>query len=373
MKSQDLSGVRILDLSRVLAGPLCTMMLGDLGADVIKVERPKFGDDTRGWGPPFASDGQSAYFTSVNRNKFSVSADLDSSGDRGWLRGLMLAADVVVENFLPGALARKGLDAVSILAEAPQLIWCTISGFGADSQRPGYDFVVQAECGWMSITGPADGAPHKVGLALADVIAGKDAAVAILAALVARGRGEPSAGERQLHIALRDSATAALINVAQNTMVSGEPPSRWGNAHPNLVPYELFRARDRDIVIAVGNDRQWADCAAVFGLVEHHHASPVPWSTNAERVVHRATVVARLATAIATDDAAVWMRQLAAVGVPCGLVRSVPEALTAVPCDPVTGIAPATGGSVRWPPPQLNEHGKRLRQHGWRMFDKHDF
>lgn len=368
MASQPLSEIKILDLSRVLAGPLCTMMLGDLGADVIKVERPVSGDDTRGWGPPFASDGQSAYFRSVNRNKLSVAADLESDDDRGWLRRLMLDADVVVENFLPDALARKGLDAASMLAEAPQLIWCTISGFGPHSQRPGYDFVVQAECGWMSVTGPRDGAPHKVGMALADVIAGKDAAAAILAALLARGQGQRSARERQLHISLRDSATAALINVAQNTLVSGEPPERWGNAHPNLVPYELFRARDRDIVIAVGNDRQWADCAHVFGLVSPPPASPVPWPTNAERVSHRATLITSLAAVIATDDADVWMRRLAAVGVPCGLVRTVPEALTAVSSDGRTGVAPATGGTVRLAPPQLDQHGDRIREHGWGVF-----
>ncbi len=404
MTSQPLSGIKIVDLSRVLAGPLCTMMLADLGADVIKVERPGSGDDTRGWGPPFAKDGQSAYFRSVNRNKLGITLDLDAAADQQWLLAMMREADVVVDNFLPGVLARKGLEAGSILEEMPQLIWCTISGFGPDSQRPGYDFVVQAECGWMSMTGPIDGEPHKVGVALADVIAGKDAATAILAALVARGRTPArSATERRIHVSLRDSATAALINVAQNTLVTGQSPQRWGNGHPSLVPYELFQARDRALVVAVGNDRQWADCARAFGLmntradhaeplgVDHAEGEareglspagaallatdcemrPVLWPTNADRVVHRDALIAQLSAVVATDDAAVWIGRLSAVGVPCGVVRTVSEALADVSCDPVTGVAPATGGMVWGAPPQLNEHGDALRQVGWRLFDQY--
>src|SRR5215217_831915 len=181
-----LAGVRVLDLTRVLAGPLCTMLLGDLGAQVLKVERPDGGDETRGWGPPFDARGESAYYLSVNRNKLGVVATLDREDDREQLRALMAGADVVVDNFRPGTLERRGLDPMQLLAEHPRLVWCTITGFGADSSRPGYDFVVQAERGWMAITGEPDRAPMKVGVALADVVAGKDAAIAILAALAAR-------------------------------------------------------------------------------------------------------------------------------------------------------------------------------------------
>ena len=242
MKTQPLHGICVLDLSRVLAGPLCTMMLGDLGAQVIKVERPGGGDETRGWGPPFAEDGQSAYFRSTNRNKLSVVLDLKREQDVAVVRSLLQQADVVVDNFLPGVLARHGLDRGALLASNKRLIWCTISGFGLNSNRPGYDFVVQAESGWMAITGPESGPPSKSGVALADVITGKDAAVAILAALAGRNVGHLI--NREIGIALADSATAALVNVAQNVLVGGSDARRWGNAHANLVPYQLFAAAD---------------------------------------------------------------------------------------------------------------------------------
>src|SRR3712207_6710601 len=221
-----LDGVRILDLSRVLAGPLATMMLGDLGADVIKVERAQGGDDTRGWGPPFDDRGESAYYLSINRNKLSLGIDLEDPVDAALVRSLAAAADVVVDNFPPGALARRGLDPDALVRQHPRLVWCTISGFGPASSRPGYDFVVQAESGWMAITGAPDGDPMKVGVALADVVAGKDAAIAVLGALLGRattGRG------RRLHVSLAASATAALVNVAQNALVTGRDARRWGN------------------------------------------------------------------------------------------------------------------------------------------------
>ncbi|HEU5041258.1 MAG TPA: CoA transferase, partial [Gemmatimonadales bacterium] len=229
----------MLDLTRVLAGPLCTMMLGDLGADVLKVERPGEGDETRGWGPPFDAGGRSAYFLAVNRNKLSLAADLDVEDDRLLLHRLLAGADVVVDNFRAGTLERRGLDPDRLLAVHPRLVWCTLTGFGAGSTRPGYDFVVQAESGWMAITGEPDGPPMKIGVALADVVAGKDAAVAILAALLARDR-LPAERDRRLIVSLVHSATAALVNVAQNALVTGDEPRRWGNAHPNLVPYQLF-------------------------------------------------------------------------------------------------------------------------------------
>ena len=235
--SMPLTGVKVLDLSRVLAGPLCTMMLGDLGADVIKVERPGAGDETRGWGPPFDERGESAYFLSINRNKLGVTADLGSPEGRELVRRLIAGADVVVDNYRRGALASFGLDPDLIRDEHPRLTWLTISGFGEASDRAGYDVVVQAEQGWMAITGPVEGPPSKVGVALVDVVAGKDAAITILGALVGRARSGVGA---RLHVSLAASATAALVNVAQNALVSGRDAARWGNAHPNLVPYQLF-------------------------------------------------------------------------------------------------------------------------------------
>jgi len=213
--------LRVVDLSRVLAGPVCSMVLGDFGADVIKVERPGTGDETRGWGPPFDASGESAYFLAVNRNKKSIAADLSADADRKLVLGLIAEADVVLENFLPGALSKIGIVPEQMLDAYPRLIWCTISGFGAESSRPGYDFVIQAESGWMSITGEPNGSPMKVGVALADVIAGKDAAIAILAAAAERDDGTQERWRRHIVISLQHSAVAALVNVAQNALVTG--------------------------------------------------------------------------------------------------------------------------------------------------------
>ncbi len=357
-----LQKIKIVDLSRVLAGPLCTMMLGDLGADVIKVERPDVGDDTRGWGPPFADNGESAYFRSVNRNKLSLAASFDNPVDLALLQELIACADVVVENYLPGALRRKGLDRDEILSANPRLIWCTISGFGLISERPGYDFVVQAESGWMSITGPESGEPSKVGVALADVIAGKDATIAILAALA--GRDRLTSADRHVHVSLQGSAVAALVNVAQNTLVTGSPPKRWGNAHPNLVPYQLFSAADRPFVLAVGNDAQWVQCASVLQLGDTER-----WRTNAGRVHDRETLVPLLERLLSASNAESWMAAFSAVGVPCGLVQTVPEALASVAAHPVFGLASAVGGAVRYAPPSLDQHGAMIRANGWSAFN----
>src|SRR5688500_16587772 len=234
------------------------MILGDLGAHVLKVERPDGGDETRGWGPPFDDRGESAYCLGVNRNEAGLAADLDLAADRALLRDLVAGADVVVDNFRPGTLERRGLGPAELLARHPRLVWCTITGCGAGSARPGYDVVVQAEAGWMAITGEPGGAPMKVGVALADVCAGKDAAAAILACLASRVPLGPA--ERMLTVSLAHSATAALVNVAQNALVTGSEPARWGNAHPNLVPYQLFEAADRPFILAVGNDAQWLAC-----------------------------------------------------------------------------------------------------------------
>ena len=363
--TNPLSGVRVLDLSRVLAGPLCTMMLADLGAGVIKVERPELGDDTRGWGPPFDENGQSAYFLSVNRNKLSLAADLRQPADLELLRELIAGADVVVDNFLPGVLSRFGLDRVQMLAQHEHLRWCTITGFETQPDRPGYDFIVQAESGWMAITGAAEGGPSKVGVALADVIAGKDAAIAILAALAART--SLSAHQRALTVSLSGSAAAALVNVAQNALVSGSDARRWGNAHPNLVPYQLFQARDRALVIAVGTDDQWKVCASALGL--HAQASDDRLATNAGRVAHRELVVGAIQSRLETEDAARWMELLTSAGVPCGVVRSVLETLDGSDASPLTGMPSAVGGEIRYLPPFLDEHGKLVRRHHWSAFD----
>src|SRR5512143_216035 len=356
-----LSGVRVLDLSRVLAGPLCTMFLGDLGADVIKVERPGAGDDTRGWGPPFDAVGRSAYYLSANRNKLGLAADLDR--DRSLLERLLADADVVVDNFRSGTLERKGLSPSEWCSRRPDLVWCTITGFGGDVGRPGYDFVTQAECGWMAVNGEPHGDPMKTGIALADVVAGKDAAIAILGALVQRFR--TGVGKRVV-ITLVDSARAALVNVAQNVLISGRDAPRWGNAHPNIVPYQLFRTADKPIVVAVGSDAQWVACARAVGLPDL--AADPSLATNAGRTAQRDRIIAAFSGRLLTQTAAVWREQLDAAGVPNGVVKSVLEALKDTNASAVTGMPSSVGGTVRFPPPGLDEHGASIRRDGWAVF-----
>ena len=359
-----LEGYQVLDLTRVLAGPLSTMALGDLGARVIKVEQPGTGDETRAWGPPFAPDGESAYYRSVNRNKLDIALDLSSEADRTQLATLIRGANVVVDNYKRGALERRGIDPTRFLTEDPALVWCTITGFGSESDRPGYDYVVQAESGWMSITGEVNGEPMKTGVALADVIAGKDTAIAVLGALASRA--PLSLEQRRIFISLAHSATAALVNVAQNVLVSGHDASRWGNGHPNLVPYQLFHAADRPMVIAVGNDGQWRACCHALKLAELGMDARL--ATNAGRLAHRVDVVRAIAERIGTGKAAEWLGALERSGVPCGVVRTVQEALAGVSSSPQTGVAPSIPGSVRLPPPKLDEHGALIRAHGWAAF-----
>jgi crotonobetainyl-CoA:carnitine CoA-transferase CaiB-like acyl-CoA transferase len=342
------------------------MTLGDLGAWVLKVERPGVGDETRGWGPPFDATGESAYFLSVNRNKLGVALDLDVDTDRALLLDLAKEADVVVENFRPGTLERRGIDPVALLASRAGLIWCRLTGFGAGSGRPGYDAVIQAESGWMAITGEPDGAPMKVGVALADVCAGKDAAIAILGCLAAPG-GRRDAADRMITVVLAHSATAALVNVAQNALVTGQEPARWGNAHPNLVPYQLFQTADRPLVLAVGNDAQWLACCRA--LDRGDLAAQDRYLTNAGRVEDRTALVRSLRETLRTRQAAAWLSLLEAQGVPAGLVRPVSEALADVDTDARTGVAPAAPGSVRLPPPRLDQHGPMIRARGWQAFE----
>jgi glutaryl-CoA transferase len=359
-----LNNVKVIEIARVLAGPLCGMLLGDLGADVIKIERPGTGDETRGWGPPYDEQGRSAYFLSANRNKLSLAADLDNPRDVALVRGLIAGADVVIDNYRSGALARRGLAPDVVAAAHPRLVWCTISGFGPGSDRPGYDFVVQAESGWMAITGEPLGEPMKTGVALADIVAGKDAAVAILAALVARattGRG------RHISVSLAESAAAALVNVGQNALVAGVDARRWGNAHPNLVPYQLFHAADRALVIAVGSDWQWIACAHALGLDQL--ASDPSLATNAGRVAQREHVVTRMQARIADQTAAHWLSRLARGDVPSGVVRTVLEVLERMPAESaLVGMPSSIGGQIRRMPPGLDEHGAAIRRLGWGAF-----
>jgi crotonobetainyl-CoA:carnitine CoA-transferase CaiB-like acyl-CoA transferase len=380
-----LDGLRVLDLSRVLAGPLCTMILGDLGADVLKVERPGVGDETRHWGPPWSpgTEGrESAYFLAVNRNKRSVTADLSTDQGRDLVRRLATAADVVVENFAPGTMERWTLGYEALAAENPRLVWCAITGYGSvgpDAGRPGYDFAVQARSGWMSVTGEVDGAPMKVGVALVDVVAGQNAAIGVLSAL--RERERSGRGQR-VEISLMDGALAALVNVAQAALVTGSEPGRFGNAHPTIVPYQAFDASDRPIAVAVGNDAQWRRLCAALGRPDL--ALDPRYATNPARVEHRDDVISALARCFLTAPAAEWLQRLDEVGVPCGPVRSVSEALG----DPgfaargglweirgptfgsVRTVATPirlsrTPGELRRPPPALGEHDPEVRDHGW--------
>lgn len=359
-----LKNIRVLDLSRVLAGPLAAMTLADQGADVIKVEIPGRGDDTRNWGPPFDERGLSAYFRSINRNKLSIALDFNVSTDLDLLLKLISEADVVIDNFLPGVLHRYGIDTDTLLALNPRLIWCTISGFGPESDRPGYDFVLQAESGWMAITGEPNGEPMKVGVALVDVVTAKDAVNAILGALLARERG--TLNNRNLHVSLANSAAAALVNVAQNVIVSGKDAARWGNAHPNLVPYQLFAAADRGIVIAVGTDSQWLALTQVLGLIDEHDDPAL--RSNPGRLAARERIVNAISERLRTRDADQWLELLYNARVPAGAVRTVQEALKVLESNSPTGIFPALPDRIRHQPPLLNEHGVAIRKNYWSVF-----
>ncbi len=365
-----LTGLRVLDLSRVLAGPYCTMVLADLGADVVKVERPGGGDETRAWGPPYAG-GEAAYFLAVNRSKRSIALDLKDPADVGTVRALAERADVVVENFKAGGAERLGLDFETLRAAKPDLVYCSISGFGHAREpagRPGYDFVAQAESGLMAITGHEE--PAKVGVAVVDVLAGYNAAVGILAAL--RRRDATGEGEH-VRVSLLDSGLAALVNVAANALVTGEEPRRYGNAHPSIVPYETFRAADGLVALAAANDGLFARACTVLECPEL--AADPRFSSNPARVEHREELVPLLEARFATRPAAEWVAMLADAGVPAGRVRGVREAFAAAAAagDPATvRVQHPTAGElelVRSPiyltqagtrpaqaPPRLGEH-----------------
>jgi crotonobetainyl-CoA:carnitine CoA-transferase CaiB-like acyl-CoA transferase len=364
-----LAGVRVADLSRVLAGPYCTMALADLGADVVKIERPGEGDETRGWGPPFAPGGASAYFLSVNRRKRSLALDLSAPAGRKAALELCMRADVVVENFRPGGAERLGLGYDAVRAGNPHVVWCSITGFGSDRapDRAGYDFIAQAESGLMHITGPPDAPPHKVGVALVDVLAGLNAAVAVLAAL-RRGESE------RIEVSLLDSALAALVNVAQGTLVTGEEAARHGNAHPSIVPYEPFRARDGWIAVAAANDGLFVRLCEALGAPML--ADDPRFASNPARVRHRAELIPLLGERFATREVDAWLAALDAAGVPAGKIRGVAEALAAHapttmrvqhaaagPLElvrPAFRLASADLTARAAPPPLLGEHTRAV-------------
>ena len=314
--------MRVVDLSRVLAGPYCTMVLADLGADVVKVERPAGGDETRSWGPPFAG-GEAAYYLSVNRGKRSCAIDLSQPEGRDLALELCAGADAVIENFKVGGADRLGVGYEAVRERNPRVVYCSITGFGSEREppgRPGYDFVAQAESGLMSITGPADGQPYKVGVALVDVLAGLHAAAGILAGLHG-GEGA------RIEVPLLDSGLAGTVNVAQNALVTGAEPGRYGNAHPNIVPYETFETASGQIAIAAANDGLFGALCRVLGLDDL--AADERFVSNAARVEHRGELIPMLAARLRERPAEEWLSELDAAGVPVGKVRTVPEALAA--------------------------------------------
>ena len=367
-----LEGIRVLDLSRILSGPYCTMLLGDLGADVVKVERPGSGDDTRQWGPPFVS-GESAYFLSVNRNKRSVAVDLSRPEGLEVVHRLARVSDVVVENFRPGVADRLGVGYRTLSALNPRLVYCSISGFGQTGpyrDRPGYDAVAQAMSGMMAITGQPDGPPTKHGMSIADLTAAMWAAVGILTTLYERER---SGRGQYLDVSLLDSQVSWLTYVAGNYFATGQEPRRLGSAHPSIVPYQPFATRDGYIMLAVGNDSLWRSFCEAAGVAEL--AADPRFTTNAGRVRHREELVAALEEVFSRRTTAEWMELLTAAGIPCGPIHTVGQVLqdphvlaremvvqlphpTAGPVR-MTGVPvkfSETPGVVRRPPPLLGEH-----------------
>jgi formyl-CoA transferase len=321
-----LTDVRILDLSRVLAGPYCTMVLADYGADVIKVEEPGAGDGTRAWGPPWVGD-QSAYFLAANRNKRSITVDLKTSEGRQIIHELAAHADVVIENFKVGGAAKLGIDYVSLAVLNPRLVYCSITGYGQTGpykERAGYDFIIQAQGGVMSITGPEAGEPYKVGVAIADITTGLFAASAILAALHERTR---SGKGQAIDVALLDSQIAWLANVAQNYLATGEPPARYGNAHPSIVPYESFPTADGYIAVGIGTDGQYRKFCAAVGRPDL--ADDARFAANAARVEHRAALIPQLQAIFITQTTAAWLELFNALSVPAGPINDVAAALEA--------------------------------------------
>jgi formyl-CoA transferase len=377
-----MEGIRVLDLTRALAGPYCTMMLGDLGADVIKLERPGRGDESRGWGPPFVGKpygpypGESAYFLSTNRNKRSVTVNLKSPEGQDIVRRLAAESDALVENFRTGALDRMGLGYEDLRSVNPRLVYCSISGYGRTgpyADRPGYDFVIQAEGGMMGITGPEEGPPYRVGIPIVDITTGMFAATAILAAL----RVRDVTGEGQMvDMSLLESQAALLTNVASNYLVGGEGHRRLGNAHPNITPYEAFQARDRWFALAAANEGQWSILCDVIALPELENDPR--FADNNARVANRAALRKVLDEAFRARDADEWLAELRQAGLPCGPINTIPDVF-AHPQIVDRGLVQAehpTAGQVRFPgfpyklsqtpaalrrpPPRLGQHSEEV-------------
>ncbi len=371
-----LDGIRVLDLTRVLAGPYCTMFLGDLGADIVKVEQPGIGDDTRGWGPPFAG-GESAYFLCVNRNKKSITLDLKSAEGIGLLRRLASSADVLIENFRPGTMERLGLGEKDLRATNPRLIYASLSGFGADgpmSDAPGYDLIIQAWGGLMSITGMPDGEPTKVGVAIIDLVAGLMLGKSIVAALFAR---EKLGAGQKIDTSLLEAEVACLINVGSNYLVEGKIPGRWGNAHPTIVPYQSFKTADGFLVIGVASEGIWRRFCAAIGRAEW--ADDPRFAKNSNRVENRGALITTLSEIFLGRETDAWLKLLNEGEVPCAPVQTIDKVFAAsqvrhrdmlVEIDhPTAGLVrmagipvkfSATPASVRLPPPLLGQHTEEV-------------
>ena len=376
MTQGALHGLQVIDLSRVLAGPLCGMWLGDMGADVIKVEQPGRGDDTRSWGPPFKGT-ESAYFLGVNRNKRSLTLDLQAERGRELLRQLVTGADVVIDNFKLGTLDRWGLTDSWYDRFAPRAVRCNISGYGSSGPKsglPGYDFILQAETGLMSITGESEGDPMKVGVAMVDICTGMLAAMTVLGGLAARqntGRGQKT------EVSLHDTGIQMLANVAANHLASGEDAKRYGNGHPNIVPYRTYRASDGDLAVAVGNDAQFKRFAAALGRAEW--AEDERFALNSDRIANRDLLDRLIGDAMTDRTRSEWAEHLTSVGVPNGPINTVAEALaTEQSADramvseidhPTAGVFSMVGipfrmfdtpASIREPPPTLGQHSREI-------------
>ena len=383
-----LAGLRVIDCSTVLAGPFCTMLLGDLGADVVKVEPPE-GDATRGWGPPWVGDSAAgtrtaSYYLAINRNKRSIRLDLAREEGREVLRGLLRSGDAVVENYRVGGFARLGFSDEVLHDVNPALVHLAISGFGTrgpDAAKPGYDFVIQAVGGLMSITGEPDGRPLKVGVAISDVVSGLFGAVSLLAGLLARER-RVGAGQR-IDVSLLQSTLAVLVNQAQAALITGVAPVRRGNAHPSIVPYETFATADGEIAIGVGSERQWARLGPAIGLPGL--ATDARFATNGDRVERRDDLIPILAERFATAASATWLARLGEAGIPAGPILDVAEAFASPQAaalgsrvlleHPILGRVDQVGvpfelagtpATVRLPPPLLGEHTEEiLREAGY--------
>lgn len=372
MPNGALHGIKVLDLSRVLAGPSCTQILADLGADVIKVERPHIGDETRHWAPPTFSDNTSAYYATINRNKKSLTVDITTPAGQSIIKQLIAESDILVENFKVGGLKKYGLDYDSLKQDHPRLIYASLTGFGQtgpDAARPGYDYIIQGLSGLMSITGPSDGEPHKVGVAVVDLFAGLQLTIGIQAALLAR---QHSGVGQQVDVALLDSALAMLANVGMNHLASDKIPPRLGNQHPNIVPYQVFAAAgDAHFILACGNDSQFAKLCKVLAV---DWQTDERFMTNPARVTHRTLLCEALTEQFAKHPRAHWLAVLEQAGIPCGAIHNVAEALAmpqaqarkmvvdfAAQGSPVRALGnpiklSASPVSYRTPPPSLSEH-----------------